>query len=283
MNLLRQQEKLKEWRKIGLMEESHYHAAIHAPVFEWEPMEKIHYLTPEESEFINTHIAVSDSLVPTVAPFDCFRISMKGHFDQWFRYPGHRKWILMRCAYAEEKTGPEQWYANIYAMDAGGRSEYRAWRDGKHITPMLLKLAEKENHEFVKLMRSLVEMLSYFLLTIMLPGNTVLKVEPTPKPGKSVEWRLARTHYLILNRKQAEQCRDRKSTPSEAQLVRAAHWRRAHFRRLVAARYKTKRLVPVKQAWVGPEEWIGLDGKVYKVVNLPATSPASPETLPGLK
>jgi hypothetical protein len=24
----------------------------------------------------------------------------------------------------------------------------------------------------------------------------------------------------------------------------------------------------VAEAWVGPEEWIGLDGKIYKVMNL---------------
>lgn len=281
MNLLRQQEKLKEWRKIGLMEESHYHAAMHAPVFEWRPLQNEHHVTPEENEFINANIATADSQVPTVAPFNCFRISMKGHFDQCFMFPEERKWLLIRCAYADEH-GPEQWYANIYSWDLGTKFEYRIWREGKNVTSLVLRATEAEKKEFTELMRSLVQVLSYFLLTIMLPGNTVLKVEPKPKPGKSVEWRLARTHYLILNRKQAEHCRDRKSTPSEAQLVRAAHWRRAHFRRLVAARYKTKRLVPVRQAWVGPEAWIGLDGKVYKVVELP-TAPVSPGTPPGPK
>lgn len=115
--------------------------------------------------------------------------------------------------------------------------------------------------------------LSYFLFEIMLPGNTVLRIEPAQgSTPRSAEWRLARTHYVIVNRKQAEQCREKRTVPTARQIVLAAHWRRAHFRLLRSEKFTHKRgqLIPVSQAWVGPEEWTGLDGKIYKVLNLNA-------------
>ena len=108
-----------------------------------------------------------------------------------------------------------------------------------------------------------------FLFDIEYPGNVVLKVGPAAKPGKSVEWRLARTHYCILRRGDARACRREAIGPREEQTARAAHWRKAHFRRLRSEVFTQKRgqLVAVRHAWVGPKEWEGKDGKVYRVVN----------------
>ena len=70
---------------------------------------------------------------------------------------------------------------------------------------------------------------------------------------------------------QAMQVRDVRRPITDHDIKRAAHWRRAHFRRLHSERFTHKRgqLVPVSEAWVGPEEWIGLDGKIYKVFPQP--------------
>jgi len=106
-----------------------------------------------------------------------------------------------------------------------------------------------------------------FLLDVMTPSNSIIRVEPE-RNGKSVEWRLARRHYVILNNRQARLCQKQTRGPSTQQLIRAAHWRRAHFRRLRSDCFKHKQgqLVAVCHAWVGPKEWQGLDRKVYKVM-----------------
>lgn len=269
MNQVRQVEKLRELHRRGILEEGHYHAALHAPVFEWMPPEGAREMTAEESEFVRQNIETGSSNVPTVAPFDCFRVSMRHAFDLWFRYPQQRRWLLFRVAYADER-GPEQWCVNIYGWDAGDQCQYRLWDDGKLVG--LDRLADSTGKPLATVreaMQRMTRTLSYFLFETMLPGNTVLKVEPPARPGKSVEWRLARTHYLVLNRKQAEACQRRQSAPTAHDLKRAAHWRRAHFRRLASDKFKRRgALVPVRQAWVGPTEWLGLDGKIYKVLEL---------------
>ena len=67
-----------------------------------------------------------------------------------------------------------------------------------------------------------------------------------------------------------EKLRESKGSVTNEELIRAAHWRRAHLRRLSSGRFVNKRglLVPVKKAWVGPEEWEGHDGKIYTVVGM---------------
>lgn len=100
------------------------------------------------------------------------------------------------------------------------------------------------------------------------PANAILRVEPN-RIGKSAHWTKAHTHYCIINKSQAQKCQLGKRGPTDHELVRAAHWRRAHMRRLMSDKFKNKQgqLVFVRQSWVGPEEWIGTDKKIYKVIN----------------
>ena len=114
-----------------------------------------------------------------------------------------------------------------------------------------------------------MEWLAFFMLDVMTPKNIVLKVTPQAK-GRSVEWIKAREHYLVIGRKLAVNLRERKSNPTDHELKRAAHWRIAHFRRLMSDKFKHKRgmLVPVKETWVGPDQWVGSDCKTYKVVDI---------------
>ena len=273
MNIIRQREKLKELHRRGILETSHLHASLNCPVFEWDPAPDGYKLTEADQKFVADHLQTSNSNVPTCAPFDCFRIvySFTDCFDQWFYYKQERKWILFRCAAASKETGPEQWFVNVYGFDAGSPCEYRVWVGGKLATHLIMDKQGKIYPDNREIMQECLRTLSYFLFEVMLPGNTVLRVEPPRESTpRSAEWRLARTHYVILNRKQAEQCREKRTGPTTRQIVLAAHWRRAHLRLLRSEKFTHKRgqLIQVSQAWVGPAEWIGLDGKIYKVLNL---------------
>lgn len=267
MNQTRQDERLKWLHKKGALESSHLFAALNAPVFEWNPGPDPRKLTDEEFEFVKQNIETSNTNIPTVSPFPCFRISRKDCFDQWFHYPAERKWMLIRCAYETKDTGPEQIFVNIYSMDAGHRCEYRSWHKETEITSKLT-VNGKIRPEVREAMLLCVNTLSYFLFELMLPGNAVLKVEPKPEKNKVSSWHLARTHYLIITRKQAKECQQHRRHPTDHEIVLAAHYRRAHFRKLMSEKftYQRGKLIPVRQAWVGPKEWEGLDGKIYKLI-----------------
>lgn len=103
---------------------------------------------------------------------------------------------------------------------------------------------------------------------VMSKTSAIVRVEPKPRSDKGTQWHIARTHYCILTKKRAMQIRDGGKGISNHDVRRAAHWRRAHFRTLVSPRYKAKRnqRVPVCESWVGPEEWKGNDGKIYRVI-----------------
>lgn len=275
MNLIRQHAKLKEMWPIMTLPSHRLHQALQCPVFEWNPAPEGRQLSIVEQEFVQQHITTGPTDMPTVAPFPCFRIAREDCFDQWF-FDG-KQWLLVRCVYPDANDTSEQWFANFYGVNLNDTCAYRGWRNGRDVTRLMME-GGKWNHgdhgepkaEVRHLMRQMVNTLSYFIFETMLPGNVVLKVSPAPRPSKPVAWHLARTHYLILNHKQAESCRDHRSAPTAQQLVRAAHWRRAHIRRLSSPKFihKTGQTVRVKRAWVGPDEWIGLDKKIYKVINL---------------
>lgn len=134
------------------------------------------------------------------------------------------------------------------------------------------KLFDTQKERYKDLSHSVAvvrDILMKFCFDVFNPNSVVVRVEPPKTVARSVEWTMAHTHYLILNRKQAIACRDQKRGPTEGEIERAAHWRRAHLRRLSSERFTHKKglLVFVKQAWIGPEEWIGLDDKTYKVIN----------------
>ena len=142
-------------------------------------------------------------------------------------------------------------------------------KDGKvQIDFTLQQLIEHFNIPDRKQTRCFYSIIFRFCFDVMSNTNAVIRVSPKPSPGKSIEWQLARTHYCLLTKQQAMHVRDVRRPITDHDIKRAAHWRRAHFRRLHSERFTHKRgqFVPVAEAWVGPEEWIGLDGKIYKVL-----------------
>ena len=273
MNIIRQREKLKELYEKKIIERDHFFAALNCPVFEWSP-ETAKELTEEDADFINNEICSHDSHMPNVAPFQCFRISMKRCFDQWFYYEDAMMWHVLRVAYEDPETGPEQWYMNDYSVNAGGKCFYRIWRGGKCVTEWITNPNGTPKQEAAEIMRSLPRTLTYFLFEVMHPKSCVLKVSPPAEQasGRSIEWRLAREHYLIVSRDHAAASRDSKKpiAQSDAVIKRGAHWRIAHPRRLMSEKFKHKRgqVIYIREQWVGPKEWIGLDKKIYKVVDI---------------
>ncbi len=138
--------------------------------------------------------------------------------------------------------------------------------DGKPLEIDKLHDMEEMNKQMVQ---STIRTITQFAFDTMSSRCVTVKVSPRNTDGKSVEWHLARTHYLVIGKKQAMVCREQKRGPTGAEIKRAAGLRKAHIRFLSSERFKHKRFqtVKVKEAWVGPKEWQGTDGKIYRVLH----------------
>jgi len=271
MNLVNQREKIKELKQRGIINTHEMLTFLTAPVFVWNLGDRDHF-TEEQKVFIDEFICTGDSTAPTITPFTCFRISSDTGFMIWEKFDTH--WNLTEVKYrCEDSRNKEIWLQATYSIKATERCVYACWFDGVNMSHLFRKKdSEEASDEGKKVFRSMLSWLTMFLYDIEIPGNTVLKTSPTKEKcsGKSVEWRLAREHYLIIGKKEAVQCRESKGGPTQAQIARGAHYRKAYYRLLSSPVFRHKRgqKIRVKDAWVGPEEWIGLDGKSYKVINL---------------
>lgn len=282
MNPIREIESLKAARGIAL-KPAFVHLALNHPVFDAAPRQ----LNPDELEWVRRHLRNPETLLPSAFPFPCFRIrhhpSAGDGFRQWFVAPDHRAmscfevkrvkdsefWMLMN--YLPGRKKPSSVAAESY------RIEGHCWRDGIHVAPELDALTETERKEYAEALHEPLVELWAFLFDVFSLANAVLRVEPKAGETKPVEWRLARTHYLILHKRSAASMRDRRRAASDRDIVRAAHFRRAHLRRLMSGRYTRKKgtLVQVREAWVGPKEWVGLDQKIYSLQTVTPTVPQS--------
>lgn len=104
------------------------------------------------------------------------------------------------------------------------------------------------------------------------PSNFVAKVTPA-KPGKSVEWIMAREHYTIIHRhhpaNSAKMVSGESVRDDDRHIQRIAHSRRAHTRVLRSERWGAKKgsVIPVRASWVGPAEWRDRAGQTYRIVS----------------
>lgn len=265
MNIIRQREYLKQlcW-KFKLIDPSFLKAALTCPCFDMTASKKDEW-SDDEIGFLKQEI-MAENGVPKVSPYPVFRFFTRVYFDQWFHFPKDKQWLGVRVMY--DKEGPDVWLFTIYSEEAKGENSVRVFNDGKPFTQEQLKKRGATNEQLDDLLWSPNRALAFFLFQCMFPANKIIRVEPKDEKA-SVEWRLARTHYLILHQKQAAICSKQRQGVSEQMIVRAAHWRRAHFRRLMSEVFKEKRgkLIPIKHAWVGPTEWTGNDHKIYKIMN----------------
>lgn len=258
-----------------------------SPVFVWHP-DYNRELTDDETEWIREHIMSGDRRhVPTQFPYKTFGLVFKDsegkhetvlwiwahpHVIELDNLPdGMTDYHTILTVYRRDKFEGETCYQMLkYAADSSKGCMVDFWM-GKRRCPerALHRLAESHKDYLSRSVVMTRNTVARFAFEIMSKAATVLRVQPdTSHTPRSVEWVQARTHYLLVHRHQAIRCRDQQRGPSSHELTRAAHWRRAHLRRLSSDKFKQKKgqLVPVKQAWVGPIEWKGNDGKIYKVM-----------------
>lgn len=109
-----------------------------------------------------------------------------------------------------------------------------------------------------------------FFANLMNPHLHQATVRPD-KQGKSVTWMRQRTHYVFIHKNHKANKRGfvgRADCDDNSHINRMAHSRRAHDRVLRHPRYKHKvgQKIRVKSCWVGPKEWQGNSGQIYRIV-----------------
>lgn len=298
MNLIRQRDDLKAAHKVGAITSKQLEVALSSPVFQWWTGANLgKTLNDDEYEFIKTNLMQElpinrkdgthgSVLWPILTPFKCFRISQMEVevYEQWWF--SDNEYFVLHCEIAPNSnkkiwtvgrkslkdlsgSGFAMWMDEVYADIQGGdlMSPDGNAKITLRIGDMIYDITRKQLSDFAS---DTTRRLGWFLYEIYGAGNTVVKVNPKPDQTKSVQWRQAREHYLVLRRQQVIKLRESKGTITDEDIVRAAHWRRAHLRRLSSNKFVNKRglLVPVKQAWIGPTEWQGNDGKIYTVVGM---------------
>jgi hypothetical protein len=292
MNIIHIRDTMKFLRDAGQMNSKMLHALLHAPVFHYDfAADPASYaMTDEQYNWCEQNLTPPGEDNPGILrrPYPAFSLFARGGEDHtcYFvlgeKYPiefAHSKLQAMEVPFTATRTGrsdlciirhdvlPQR--RGTATVCAGYSQQFlgaECHLDGQrvHASPDTITKAVVTNYKTIL----------RFCYDVLSNTNAVVRVAPKATPGKSVEWHLARTHYCLLTKQQAMKARDTKLAVTDHDLKRAAHWRRAHFRRLKAARFKHKQgqLVPVSESWVGPDEWQGLDGKIYKVMN---TQPAN--------
>lgn len=274
MNPIRQRQDLNEAYELKCISKNQLAMAVKSPVFLINGNRP--KLTDIEVDWILDNVMTDsgkdgNAPFPTLTPFDCFRLAYADYpiYEQW--WVNHEKALCLRCddGYSDKKV---KMYSLHYLERRGPGIEIWIWCNGIK-WDVNTKRAGKvelmsEDKDFKRFTNAPFQSLGIFLFDVMSGINTVLKVSKE-QPGRSVEWHSSHSHYLILAPKQAQKCQQHKRGPTDHELKRGVHWRRAHLRRLTSEKFIHKRglLVAVKKAWVGPIEWIGLDSKTYKVVS----------------
>lgn len=280
MNLIHQRDDLKQACAAGAISEKQLEMALLSPVFQWYNGER--NMSADEEEWLKDNLMDEIPLaagapekgfilVPRVVPFECFRVSYLDYpvYEQWFI--GEGKMLCFRCDDGYSDTKVRLW--SLHDLKRG-EIKYRLWlwANGLAMNPETMRAGKvemittaKERSDFAT---SPTNALTFLLFDMYSKSSSIIKVSPNT-PGKSVIWRKAREHYLVLQNSQAKQLQKTKRPHTDADLVRSAHRRRAHLRRLSSDKFTSKRglLVPVKESWVGPQEWIGTDNKIYTIIN----------------
>lgn len=286
MNLVRQRDEISRMCELGILSKKQAETALISPVFQWWTGDSRQF-NDEEWEFVKQHLfdeinvmtpdgKEGSHIFPKMVPYECFRIAHMDVpvFEQWF--VGKHKAFCARC---DDGYSHKDVVMHSIHLSERTSSSYKIWMwmngkkadastiDGKEVWSTGRMRTEMSRDELGHFYYMPMQGLSYFLFDIYSSYSSVIKVSDDT-PGKSVQWRKAREHYLVLQKRQAMELQSKGRGVQNVDLVRSAHWRRAHLRRLSSGKFKNKRglIVPVKKAWVGPQEWKGNDGKTYTVV-----------------
>lgn len=246
-----------------------FHEMLHSPVFVIP--ESLGYMTETEVEWFMQHCAHNEAGVPESLPYVSYvlclpasNLVMAVTSRQADRLVDTRGMVRTKMTtWSGWLNGKEDTVAvAAYTGEIKGGAIGWAYKSGQEVTDYENYPAAKEHilHPLSVVIR--------FVFHVASSASMVVKVSPAPRAGKSTEWHMARTHHLLLHRAQVRRMMQTRNGVSAAVVQRAAHWRRAHLRRLNSPLFKHRQgqIITVKQAWVGPKEWVGLDGKVYMVV-----------------
>jgi hypothetical protein len=305
MNLMRQRDDLKAACDNDCINKAQLEMALASPVFQWYGGDR--NMSDDEEEWLFTNVMDAmpamlgkgevrpDDIHPSadmrgreltpgrviwprVTPYDCFRVSYLDTpvYEQWFI--GAKKALCFRCDNGHSHPEVKMW--SVHATNRGDPS----WRMWIWINGVRMDMAKNKlragsiemmanPEELSNLASSPMNWLAFFLFDVMSNSSVVVRVRPNVE-GKSVQWHQAREHLLVMHHAKAQKLQQKQVGPSDKDLVRGAHWRRKHLRRLSSDKFVHKKglLVPVKRAWVGPEEWKGNDNKIYKVVTFEPTT-----------
>lgn len=276
MNIMRFREKLKAFPKQGILKQATVDILLRSPVF---LAGTISHMSDIEVEWCEQHVLDETKRVPKNLPFPVFSIlySVAEHakdniVDQalivWGRpYSSDNLRIKFALWGMMKVDGIEGVTVCGFTGQRDNGLAINTFRDGIETTQEVMSRPASAQAA-AEIGNGLRNVMLRVVFDIMNPANVILRVTPNAK-GRSVQWVESRTHYCIINKTHAARClRDRRG-PTETEIQRSAHWRRAHMRRLMSDKFTHKKgqLVFVKQSWVGPEEWEGTDKKIYKVIN----------------
>jgi hypothetical protein len=290
MNPLRFRDKLKQLPKDRIIKPQTLAIILDAPVF---MLGSIAPLTDMEIEWCEQHVLDDTKRVPKSLPFPVFSIlygmpsyQAEGITDCTLTVWGTPYSYAMahdfntRTDAGETKAKLGLWgtmkvggHECVFLAGFTGEQSrgmcINVFQDGTEATERTMS-TEKGADAAADVAHGMRSVMLRAVFDIMNPSNVVMSVTPK-QTGRSVQWVKAHTHYCIINKQHATRCQRDKRGPTDVEIERGAHWRRAHMRRLMSDKFTHKKgqLVFVKHTWVGPTEWEGLDNKVYKVVNLP--------------
>jgi hypothetical protein len=282
MNPLRFRDKLKQLPKDGIIKPQTLAIILDAPVF---MLGSIAPLTDLEIEWCEQHVLDDTKRVPKSLPFPVFSVlysvpdhEANGITDCTLTVWGKPYTVSLAKADTTVKFG--LWGTMNVDGDecvslAGFTGEEKKgicvniFKNGIENTQQIMK-SQVSADAAAEVAAGMRGVMLRAVFDVMNPSNVVMSVTPK-QTGRSVQWVKAHTHYCIINKQHATRCQRDKRGPTDVEIERGAHWRRAHMRRLMSDKFTHKKgqLVFVKHTWVGPTEWEGLDNKVYKVVNLP--------------
>lgn len=225
MNIVNQREIVKRMAEVRLLSPKALGLALGAPVFVWDLPGEGRGYGKEEMEFLRSSVLEPGTDFPRLVPFPLFRVATREGFDLWFR-TGARSLACMSYKRSVALGPPgtpesEMVLEHIYrwVREEGGvpgGAEAVTHIRGSIVTLINWRVVPEEKSaalkkrdpgKFEEMFMGPLHDLHGFLFDIEYPGNVVLKVGPAEKPGKSVEWRQARTHYCILWRGDARACR----------------------------------------------------------------------------
>lgn len=284
MNTVRTRDLVKEMEKQGVWYPEAAKKILESPLF-YYPLPDRKQMSDDEMRFCRENILGGESgFIPVHMPYKHFILVTSYKLDDgskvettymvWGEPYRSNNFVekglmcLLTIVRRDVIDGNETWFRVQFNGRQTNGLAVVAWKNGRPLNEREFRGLQGNEQLIQDIGVSCRTLITMFCCDVMSSRSTILKVSHPNADSKSVQWRKAREHYLVLSRKQALHIRDGKPSPTDEQVARAAHWRRKHFRLLSSDKYRHKRgrLIPVKEAWVGPKEWIGTDGKIYEVV-----------------